>query len=141
MIQDIVVDTSVVVSALIGKRGASRQVLRRCLQQDFRPLVSTALFHEYEAVVTREKIQRAAPLTETEMRDLINAFYTVCRWVPIYYLWRPNLKDQDDNFLVELALAGNAHAIITNNIKDFQGAELRFDALEIKTPAQLLRSS
>ena len=140
MIKDIVVDTSVVVSALIGKRGASREVLRRCLLEEYNPLICTALFHEYEAVISRDKIRRAVPLTEAEMRDLLNAFYGVCRWVPIYYLWRPNLRDQDDNFLVELALAGNAQVIVTNNVKDLQGAELRFDELEVLKPAQLLRS-
>ena len=29
-------------------------------------------------------------------------------WVRVYYLWRPNLPDEADNHLVELAVAGNA---------------------------------
>lgn len=139
MTQDIVVDTSVVVSALIGKRGASREVLRRCLNGAYRPLISTALFHEYEAVTSRKDIRRASPLSENELRNLIDALYAVCRWVPIYYLWRPNLLDQDDNFLIELALAGNAQAIVTNNVKDFRQAELTFNQLHIMTPSELLR--
>ncbi|MEM8561739.1 MAG: putative toxin-antitoxin system toxin component, PIN family [Pseudomonadota bacterium] len=137
--KDIVVDTSVVVSALIGKRGASREVLRQCLMGEYRPLISTTLFHEYEAVSSRQAIRRATPLTERELRDLMEALYAVCRWVPIYYLWRPNLRDADDNFLVELALAGNAQAIVTNNVKDFGQAELMFDQLRILTPSALLR--
>ena len=63
----------------------------------------------------------------------------MCIWVPIYYLWRPNLADEDDNFLIELALAGNSGIIVTNNVKDLVGAELRFDDLRVLTPLQLLR--
>ena len=79
------------------------------------------------------------PLGGREIRDLLNAFYGVCSWVPIYYLWRPNLKDEDDNFLIELALAGNSRSIVTNNIKDLEAAELKFDDLRILTPQQILR--
>ena len=139
MTRDIVVDTSVIVSALIGKKGPSREVLRRCLLGEYKPLISNALFQECDAVTSRDKILRVVPLSNREIRDLLNAFYSTCRWVPIYYLWRPNLRDQDDNFLVELALAGNAGTIVTNNVRDLHGAELTFDHLEIVKPEQLLR--
>ena len=46
----VVVDTSVLVSALIGEEGASREILRRCLQGEYKPLISNALFSEYEDV-------------------------------------------------------------------------------------------
>jgi len=141
MTKDIVVDTSVIVSAFIGKKGASREVLRRCLLEEYTPLISNALFQECEAVISRQKILRLIPLSKKEIRDLLDAYYSQCRWVPIYYLWRPNLRDQDDNFLVELALAGNASAIVTNNVRDLQGAELTFDHLEIVKPEQLLRGN
>ncbi|MFQ5400652.1 MAG: putative toxin-antitoxin system toxin component, PIN family [Anaerolineae bacterium] len=139
MINTIVLDTSVLISALIGKKGASRAVLRECLQGRFRPVISNALFLEYEDVRHRPNVVDACPLTDNEIRELLNAFYSVCHWVKIYYLWRPNLPDEEDNFLIELALAGNAQAIITHNVKDFQNAELKFPDLSILTPAQLLR--
>ncbi len=135
----IVVDTSIIISALIGKEGPSREILRLCLQEELKPLISNTLFLEYEDVSKREKIQELSPLTKNEIRQLLNAFYSVCRWVPIYYLWRPNLKDEADNFLIELALAGNALKIITNNIRDLENAELNFPNLEILTPEIFLR--
>ena len=139
MSQRVVVDTSVVVSALIGKRGASRQVLRQCLQGDFQPLISNTLFQEYEDVCFRGKIKSATPLIDHEIRDLLNAFYSRCHWTPIYYLWRPNLRDENDNFLIELAVAGNSNIIVTNNVKDLSGSELIFDDIKILKPEQLLR--
>lgn len=135
----IVVDTSVVVSALIGKRGAAREVLRRCLTGEYSPLISNALFQEYEDVSFRERILKLGPLGEREVRELLNAFYAVCRWVPIYFLWRPNLRDESDNFLIELAVAGNSEIIVTNNVKDLENAELKFRELRVLKPGALLR--
>jgi hypothetical protein len=40
--------------------------------------------------------------------------------------------------LIELALAGSADTIVTNNLKDFQGGELRFPGLLIQSPRQFL---
>ena len=44
-----------------------------------------------------------------------------------------------DDFLIELALAGNATHIVTNNIGDLQNAELNFPNLTIVKPERLLR--
>jgi putative PIN family toxin of toxin-antitoxin system len=141
MSEAIVVDTSVIVSALIGAKGASRQVLRQCLIGEYKPLISNALFLECEDVISRDRIKKACPLSDREIRELMNGFYHVCRWVPIYYLWRPNLRDESDNFLIELAIAGNSNMIVTNNVKDLTGAELKFDNLRILKPEQLLRGN
>ena len=135
----IVVDTSVIVSALIGKRGGSREILRQCLEGKHKPLISNSLFQECEDVTKRKRILAACPLTNNEIRTLLNAYYSTCRWVPIYYLWRPNVPDEGDNFLIELALAGNASHIITNNISDLKNAELKFPSLQIMKPATFLR--
>ena len=139
MSKKVVIDTSVIISALIGKRGASREVVRRCLTGEYLPLISNPLFQEYQDVSSRKRIKELCPLGVREVRELLNAFYSVCSWVPIYYLWRPNLNDEADNFLIELALAGNSPTIVTNNVKDLRAAELKFEDLRILTPQQILR--
>ena len=78
------------------------------------------------------------PLSVEEAKTLLEAFLSVCEWVDTYYLWRPNLIDEGDNHLIEIAIAGNAKAIATNNIKDFTNAELLFPQLSIVKPEQLL---
>ena len=137
--QCIVVDTSVLISALTGQKGPGREVLRKYLQGKYNPLISNALFLEYEDVSKRQQILDACPLKSEETRELLNAFYSTCHWVPIYYLWRPNIVDEGDNFLIELALAGNATHIVTDNIGDFQNAELKFPSLTIVKPERFLR--
>ena len=86
MSEKVVVDTSVIIGALIGKRGANREVLRQCLAGEYLPLISNSLFQEYEDASFRPRIRRACPLDDGEIRDFLNAFYSVCHWVPIYYL-------------------------------------------------------
>ena len=73
-----------------------------------------------------------------ERGALLNAFLSVCTWQTVYYIWRPNLPDETDNHLVELAVAGRAEAIVMWNTQDFQRAELRFPGLRIVRPNDFL---
>jgi predicted nucleic acid-binding protein len=57
----------------------------------------------------------------------------------IYYLWRPNLRDEADNHVVELAVAAGVNIIATYNRADFVGTGLHFSELRILTPADLLK--
>ena len=129
----VVVDTNVMVAALLSGGGASRDVLRLCLEEKITPIFGTALFAEYEDVLARKELLAKAPLSAAERDTFFDALVSVGTWISIYYLWRPNLRDEDDNHLVELAVAGGAEWIITANLKDFRGAELRFDHLRIGT--------
>ena len=136
----IVVDTSVFVSAIIGATGPSRELIRHCLKREYQPLMGNNLFCEYESLINRSSILERCPLTYSEIRTLLASFISVSQWVSIYYLWRPNLKDEEDNYLIELALAGNAKYLVTNNIKDFKNPQLLFPKLSIIKPEQLIRS-
>ena len=49
-----------------------------------------------------------SPISDRERDALLAALISRCTWVRVYYLWRPNLPDEADNHLVELAVAGNA---------------------------------
>jgi putative PIN family toxin of toxin-antitoxin system len=133
----IVVDTDVLVAALLGAGGASRRVLRGCLTRKFRPVMGTALFLEYESVMRRDALFRQCVLSASERDQLLDAFLKVCEWIRIYYLWRPNLRDEADNHVVELAVAAAAEVIVTRNVKDFRRAELKFPGLRILKPEQL----
>lgn len=136
----IVVDTSVLISALITSTGSSRELIRRCLKGEYLPLMGNALFSEYESVIGREEILAKCPLTSAEISALLASFLSVSEWISIYYLWRPNLKDEADNHLIELAIAGNAQIIATQNIKDFRNSELLFPNLSILKPEEIIRS-
>ena len=133
------VDTNVLVSAVLSPDGAAREVVRRCLMGHSRPLVSNALFLEYEDVLARDELFAAALISSQDRAVLLGAFLSVCDWVSITFLWRPNLPDESDNHLIELAVAGHAESIITGNTKDIGAGELIFDTIRIVTPGTWLK--
>ncbi len=135
----IVIDTNVLVSAILSPGGASREVLRRCLTGKTQPLISNALFLEYEDVLSREELFEAAPIGSEDRAHLLDAVLSKCQWINITFLWRPNLPDESDNHLVELAVAGNAEWIVTGNVKDLATGELLFEGFRVATPGQWLR--
>jgi len=138
---ELVIDTNVFVSSLRSADGTSRAVIRRCLQGLYAPCMSLALFAEYRDVMGREHLFAESPLNTAERQELFHAFIAVCKLTEIYYLWRPNLRDEADNHVVELAVAAGANVIVTYNRADFVGAELYFPGLRILTPADLLKES
>ena len=125
---------------LLGGSGFNRQVIRACLEQRCQPLIGQALFLEYEGVLGRQELFRGCLLSRKERQELFAAFLSVCDWVQVYFLWRPNLPDEGDNHLVELAVAGGATAIVTNNVRDFREPQLRFPGLRVLKPEHFLRS-
>ncbi|CAA6818384.1 MAG: Putative toxin-antitoxin system toxin component, PIN family [uncultured Sulfurovum sp.] len=134
---NVVIDTNIWIAALISKEGISREIIRLALREEIAPQISTTLFLEYEAVMNREKIQTLCSLSIEEQEELLQAFLSACKWNEIFYLWRPNLDDEGDDFLIELAVASNSKVIITDNIKDIEFGELHFD-IEVLTPKDFL---
>ena len=55
----------------------------------------------------------------------------------IHFLWRPMLRDPNDEFIVEAAVAGGCQAIVTHNVADFEGVD-RF-GLEVLRPGRFLQ--
>jgi putative PIN family toxin of toxin-antitoxin system len=136
----IVVDTNVFAAALTSSTGSNRQVIRACLSRSVVPLMGMALVHEYESVASRPAIAARCPLTVREREQLVDAYLSVCEWVRIAFLWRPNLPDEADNHLIELAVAGGASAVVTNNVRDLRRGELVFPGIRILTPARFLKA-
>ena len=138
-IRRVVVDTNVIISALRSPDGSNRQVMRACFQGQLHPVIGQSLFLEYEDVASRESLFAASPLWPSERRSLLDAFCSVCEFVKVYYLWRPNLRDEADNHVLELAVAAGAEIIVTNNIKDFANANLRFPGVRVLRPSDVLK--
>ena len=134
----IVIDTSVWISAIITKDSKAREILRLVFKDKLHPQMGETLYKKYESVMKRKKIQKLTPLSNDEQQELLNAFLNSCEWNDIYYSWRPNLKDEDDNFLIELAVASNAKVILTYNEKDFKDAELLFNH-RVMTPENFIK--
>ena len=136
----IVIDTNVFVAALRAREAsgsASRAILRAALTGKYMPLFGNALWLEYEDLLGRPVWTDNT--THAERLEVMKALAASGKWVSIYYGWRPNLPDESDNHLIELAVAGNASAIVTYNIKDLQRGQLLWPQLRILTPGDCLK--
>jgi predicted nucleic acid-binding protein len=136
---EIVQDTNVFVAALRSHEGASAAVLDRCLALDDQAVMGAALFAEYEDLVQRKKLWRGVAVTAAEREALLDDFCAAAVWQPIYFRWRPNLPDADDDHVLELAIAGCVEHLVTHNTRDFGRGELKFASPRVRTPAQHLK--
>jgi putative PIN family toxin of toxin-antitoxin system len=136
----VIVDTNVLVGALLSGTGSNRKVIELCFRRKLAPQVTNALYLEYEDVFERDFVLEKSLLTPKERSQFFDDFLSVCRWNELYYTWRPNLVDEGDNHIIELAVAANANYVITNNVRDFKSAELRFDEIVVLTPNELLEN-
>jgi putative PIN family toxin of toxin-antitoxin system len=134
----IVADTNVLVSACIGQGPASK-VIAACFDGRFVPFMSGPLLLEYRDVLSRTEPFLRARLSSQERTALLEIFLSRCHWRTAYFKWRPNLVDEGDNHLLELAISANAHILVTSNIRDFERAELRFPHIRIETPETAAR--
>ena len=133
----VVIDTNVFVGACMGV-GASNAVVRACLEHRLVPLMGVALLTEFEATLSRDELFARSRLDAAERSMLLDTFLALCEWTRVYFLWRPNLKDESDNHLIELAVAGDAD-VVTRNLRDLRGAELRLEPLRILSPEDFLK--
>jgi putative PIN family toxin of toxin-antitoxin system len=133
MAMSVVLDSNILVSAMMGT-GPAYRALAACLRGEATPLVGAALLAEYEDVLHSPELEARYLVASAEREALLDDFLAVCRWQAVYFTWRPNLPDEADNHVLELALAGNADVIVTHNLGDFQRGELRFAYPRILLP-------
>lgn len=117
----IVLDTNVIYAALRSKRGASYRLLSLLDSDKFEINLSVPLVIEYEDVLKR-KID-SLTFTERKIDQFLNYLCIAGNWHEVYFLWRPILKDPEDDMILELAVRAGCQYIITYNKQDFQGVD------------------
>ncbi len=126
--------------ALYSSQGASHHILKKLLQGEIEIALSVPVFKEYEAVLTRESALEQFGLTLNDVKTVLDTIAAIGKPTEIHYLWRPNLKDENDNMFVELAEASNSAFIVTANQVDFSAAkQLTFPGIQTITPKAFLK--
>lgn len=131
----VVLDTNVLVAGARSRDGASFQLLSRIGTGAFDLAVSVPLVLEYEDALKRDP--SATGLSDDDVQDFIDYICSVAVRQEIFYLWRPALRDSGDDLVLEVAVAANCDAIVTHNVRDFDGI-IRF-GLELLTPGKFLQ--
>jgi putative PIN family toxin of toxin-antitoxin system len=121
MKRQIVIDTNVFVSALRSRRGASYWLFMLLDRGDFEINISVPLIVEYEDAAKR--VAREVGLTYGDIDDILDYICSVGRRREIHFLWRPFLKDPQDDHVLELAVEAGCDFVVTHNVRDFSGSE------------------
>lgn len=134
----VVLDTDIIVTALRSATGGSNAVLREAAHGRLTPLVTPALFLEYEAVLKRPEQRLAHGLGLRDIDHFLAALASDCEAVEVSFQWRPQLSDPNDEMVLETAVNGRADALITHNVRDFAKGAARF-GLRVLRPGELLK--
>ena len=137
-VRRLVLDTSVIASAFRSRNGASHAILVLVAQRRLVPLLTAALFLEYEDVLKRPEQLRAAGLTPGQIDQRLAAIASAAEPVTVHFRWRPQLSDPGDELVFEAAVNGRADALATHNIRHFATAAPRF-GLRVIRPGDLLQ--
>ena len=103
--------------------------------RQFEIALTVALYTEWQSVLTRPEHLPPGTNANDAMRFL-RYLASIAHLQDVHFLWRPFLRDPDDDMVLECAVASGCQYIITHNVKDFKRAtELNVRAL---TPAEFL---
>ena len=134
----ITVDTNVMYQALHSSNGASFQILQLLRKGNFKLAISHAVLCEYEDVLSRPKSLVEFGLKRSDIAKFLRYIAYISEKHDPRFLFRPNLKDENDNMFVELAIVSQSRYLITSNIKDFISGELTFNNFKLLTPTDFL---
>lgn len=131
----IVLDTSVLVAASRSRNGASFQIVSMLPSTQFEIALTIAVYTEWQAVLTRP--EHLPPGVTADMAlGFVRYLASVAHLQDVHFLWRPFLRDPDDDMVLECAVASGCEFIVTHNVRDFR----RVEELNVRaiTPADFL---
>jgi putative PIN family toxin of toxin-antitoxin system len=133
----LVLDTNVVVAAVRSRTGASNPLVIAGLLRRFDWCCSMPLFYEYEDVLNRAELLLACGISRKVIGEFLEDIAAVIVPVELHFRWRPQLRDADDEMVLEAAINADG-AIVSHNLRDFGETPRRF-GLDLLSPAEALR--
>jgi len=137
----VVIDTSVLVAAARSRQGASFGLVSSLPNPQFEFALSVALYTEWQSVLTRPE-HLPPGLQADDALAYLRYLASIAHLQDVYYLWRPFLRDPNDDMVLECAVASGSQYLITHNVRDFmRSAELGVKPITPAAFLSLLRSS
>ena len=130
-------DSDAVVAAMRSPTGASAAIVRAVRRKQATLLLSVPLAMEYEAVCRRSEHRMEAGLSERQVEIFLNAIIAMAEPVTTHFLWRPQLRDPNDEMVLEAAVNGRAEALVTFNVRDYGTAASQF-GVEVLLPREAI---
>ena len=129
----LVVDTNLVVSALLKPQSNPALIISLILRGDCLLCLTDHIITEYVEVLAREKFQR---LDRAKVTELLSKLKKLALWVAPKVSLDEMVQDPADNAFLECAVEAKAKFFITGNIHHFPFKKYR-QAL-IVTPAEFM---
>jgi putative PIN family toxin of toxin-antitoxin system len=130
-------DTDAVVAAMRSPAGASAAIIRAVRQRQATLLLSVPLAMEYEAVCRRSEHREESGLSVKQVEIFLDAIIAMGEPVRTHFLWRPQLRDPNDEMVLEAAVNGRADALVTFNVRDYGTAPAQF-GVEVLLPREAI---
>ena len=118
-------------------KGASASLLMAARTGRITILANVALALEYEAICRRTEHMATAGLSSADAEIFVTAVVAMAEPVESHFMWRPQLRDSDDELVLEAAVNGRAAAIVTFNQRDFGQAPSRF-GIDVVAPIEAI---
>lgn len=128
----VVVDSNVVVSAMLSPYAPPAQVVRLAIQGDLQLLHDGRILAEYREVLSRPKFD----FDPEDVRALVDGI----EWIGETVFARPlgvELPDPDDLPFLEVAAAAGADALVTGNSRHYRPVKGRH-GIRVVTPRELM---
>jgi putative PIN family toxin of toxin-antitoxin system len=136
----IVLDTTVLVASAHSRNGASYQLVSKLPSRKYEIALTVPLYTEWQAVLTRPE-HLPAGTTPTLVLGYLRYLASIAHLQDVHFLWRPFLRDPDDDMVLECAVSSGSQYIVTHNIKDFRAAQsLNVEAIKPGDFLERLRS-
>lgn len=132
-----VLDTDILLAGLRSARGASRQVLLRAGRGQLDFVVSVPLVLEWEAVLKRPEHLAKMKATPEAIDIVVDNLVSRARRAEMFFIWRPQARDPDDEIVIETAVNGVADVIVSFNSRHLALAAKSF-GIEVVRPSILL---
>jgi predicted nucleic acid-binding protein len=108
---------------------------------EFEFALTVPLYTEWQSVLTR--VEHLPPgASASSALAFLRYLASIASLHEVHFLWRPFLRDPDDDMVLECAVASASRFIVTHNVKDFgRTKSLNVEAITPANFLKLLRSA
>lgn len=133
-----VLDSNIIVSALIVPHGKPAQIILYAKQGKFTCILSAEILQEVRGILTRRHIQKKYHPTEEAIEKLLSVLQELSVMISVQNIENVIPNDPPDNIVLACAVEGNADYLVSGNLYFINLKEYR--NVKMVTPAQFLET-